>query len=258
MVLVAHAPGIPVLVGRDRGIVGLRAVSAFGADVLVLDDGFQHHRLMRDVDVVTLDANFGLGNGYVLPRGPLREHPSALSRADAICVIDGSLRPADEWRVKRWAPGAPRFHLRRRPAFLRSLSGDSDMSVEELAGMKVGLFAGIADPKGFRLTLEGLGAEVIALRTFRDHHRYRAHDLRHLAERAPVWVTTEKDAVKLLPSWAPDLDLRVLGIELEIDAGEQLSTWLEARVLESLQARRSTGQGPGAGGFAGAGRPLRC
>jgi tetraacyldisaccharide 4'-kinase len=110
--------------------------------------------------------------------------------------------------------------------------------------MKVGLLAGIADPAGFRRTLEGAGAEVIAQRTFRDHHRYRARDLRHLSEEAPVWVTTEKDAVKLLPSWAPNVDLRVLGIELEVEVEDELSTWLETRVLESLQTRRSVHQGP--------------
>jgi tetraacyldisaccharide 4'-kinase len=96
MLLAAQAPGVPVLVGRDRGLVGLRAISAFGAEVIVLDDGFQHHRLHRDVDVLTFDGGLGLGNRRVLPRGPLRER-SARSRArDAIGVVDGPLPERDE------------------------------------------------------------------------------------------------------------------------------------------------------------------
>ena len=76
MLLAAQAPGVPVLVGRDRGLVGLRALAAFDADVLVLDDGFQHHRLHRDLDVLSFDGHLGFGNRAVLPRGPLRERLS--------------------------------------------------------------------------------------------------------------------------------------------------------------------------------------
>ena len=77
-------PGVPVLAGRNRAALGEHAATRFGADVLLLDDGFQHYRLERDVDLVCIDAELGLGNGHVLPRGPLRESPRGLNRADAI------------------------------------------------------------------------------------------------------------------------------------------------------------------------------
>jgi tetraacyldisaccharide 4'-kinase len=230
MLLAALTPGVPVLVGRDRGIVGLRALSAFGAEVLVLDDGFQHHRLHRDVDLLTFDGRLGLGNRHILPRGPMREPLSALSHADAIGVVDGPLPAADEKLLARVAPEAYRFGARRHPSTLRPLRGGPGTSPELLDGAEVGLLAALAQPRGFRRTLEALGAEVVAERTFRDHHRYRATDLRGLADEAPLWVTTEKDAMKIVPGWVGAADVRVLAIDLAIEQPEMLVDWIESRL----------------------------
>jgi len=228
MVLAAHAPGVPVLVGRDRGVVGLRAHAAFGADVLVLDDGFQHHRLQRDLDIVLFDGRLGLGNRRVLPRGPLREPLRGLRRANAIGVIDGPLPPEDEETVRRLAPAAFRFAARRRPAGLRPLQGGPALAPATLAGSDVGLLAGVARPGSFRSTLESLGASVVAERVFRDHHAYRQSDLQGLADETPVWVTTEKDAVKILATWTGRADVRVLSISLEVEEGGALLDWVES------------------------------
>ncbi|MEE9607711.1 MAG: tetraacyldisaccharide 4'-kinase [Myxococcota bacterium] len=230
MVLAAHAPGVPVLVGRDRALVGLRALSAFGADVLVLDDGFQHHALHCDLDIVTFDGSLGFGNGWVLPRGPLREPPAALRRADAVGVVDGPLAPGDAERLERHSPAAQRFDARRVPLALRPLAGGPGMALDTLEGADVGLLAGLAGPASFRRTLEGLGARVVAELTFRDHHRYRERDLRDLGRRARLWVTTEKDAVKILPSWVRGAELLVLSIVLEVEAPERFIDWVEARL----------------------------
>ena len=183
-VLAAHAPGVPVLVGRDRALVGQRALSAHGAEILVLDDGFQHHRLARDLDVVVCDGAQGFGNRWVLPRGPLREPLSALRFAAAVGVVDGPLSEADEAAIARFAPGARRFAARRRPLGLRPLQGGPLEPPESLAGARVGLLAAIARPASLRRTLEALGAEVVAERSFRDHHRYRPRDLAGLARQA--------------------------------------------------------------------------
>jgi len=227
LLLAAHAPGVPVLVGRDRSVVGLHAVAAFGSDILVLDDGFQHHRLARDVEIVCFDGAFGFGNRRLLPRGPLREPPSALRLADAVVIVDGPLLATDAALLERAAPGLPQFQARRRPVGLRSLAGDRTTPPEVLAGERVGLLAGLARPDAFRRSLEGLGAEVVAERCFRDHHRYRPADVRSLHREAGIWVTTEKDAAKILPSWLPPAtDLRVLLIELAMEEPERFLTWL--------------------------------
>jgi tetraacyldisaccharide 4'-kinase len=236
LVLAAHAAGVPVLVGRDRGVVGLRAVSAFGADVLVLDDGFQHHRLARDVDIVTLDGGFGFGNGRVLPRGALREPLSALSRAHAVGVVDGPLRERDAARLARHAVNPFVFQARRRPTRLRTIHGSrpgtppAQEPATALAGARVGMLAALGQPDAFRRSLEACGATVVAERVFRDHHRYRARDLAPLAREARIWITTEKDAVKILPRWASGIDLRVLTVELAVAAEEGLLDWLEERL----------------------------
>jgi len=230
MVLAARTPGVPVLVGRDPALVGLRALSAFGADLLVVDDGFRQHRLQRDVDVVTLDGEFGLGNGRLLPRGPLREPIGVLRHADAVGVVDGPLPEADAPRVERCAPQAYRFAAKRRPRALRPLAGGRASPPGALAGKEVGLLAALARPASFRRTLASLGARVVAQRTFRDHHRYRERDLRGLAREAPLWVTTEKDAVKIPPSWVGRAEVRVLSIDLEIEQAQHFAEWLESRL----------------------------
>jgi tetraacyldisaccharide 4'-kinase len=236
LILAAHAARVPVLVGRDRGLVGLRAISTFGAEILVLDDGFQHHRLARDLDILTLDGGFGLGNRRLLPRGPLREPISALARAHAIGVLDGPLPREDSDVLDARAIRPYRFRILRHPSRLRSIDRDMgkdatrDESPGALAGVRIGMLAAIGQPDAFQRTLEALGATVIARRIFRDHHRYRARDLRDLERDAALWVTSEKDAVKILPAWARRVDLRVLTIELQVDDGDAFVDWVEKKL----------------------------
>lgn len=239
LVLAAHAPGVPVLVGRDRRIVGHHAVSQLGAEILVLDDGFQHHRLARDLDLVAVDAVSGLGNGRVLPAGPLREPSSSLRDADWLCVVDDGPSAADPGLAATRRPelahetasvGALRDEFRRtdrftlvahrRPTAIVSLDGERRLPLGELAGRRVGLVCGLARPDSFRRTVESLGAEVASLRAFPDHHAYAESDLRGLDSGrdsgVDLWLTTEKDAVKLEPAWAGTSALWVLGMEVVI------------------------------------------
>ena len=228
MLLAAQLPGVPVMVGRDRALLGLRAQTAFDADVLVLDDGFQHHRLQRDVEIVSFDGVSGFGNSRCLPLGPLREFPHALSVAHAVAVVDGPLREAEEEALRKRSPDALRIQAWRRPESLRTLDGGERQEPASLRGRAVGLLAGIARPSGFRRTLEALGAEVVAERHFPDHHRYRASDLSGLSNDALTWVTTEKDAAKILPRFAAGVDLRVLCIRVAVDAETRVLDWLES------------------------------
>ena len=232
LVLAAHAPGVPVLVGRDRNVVGHEAVSRFGAEILLLDDGFQHHRLVRDLDIVSLDGRSGLGNGRVLPAGPLREPSSSLRHADWICLVDGDGAGGAPPGAARWLAKLERakrfvFRARRRPSALFSLDGQERRPLGDLAGRRVGLISGIARPGSFRRSVESLGAIVVRERHFRDHHAYAPRDLRGLDPDVELWLTTEKDAIKILPSWAPEASIWVLQIELEIED--------EAAVLAAIE-----------------------
>ena len=238
LLLAAHAPEVPVLVARDRGVAGLRAIAAFGADVLVLDDGFQHHRLERDVEIVSLDAGIGFGNGRVLPRGPLREPCGALRVADAIAVIDGPLPDSEEEIVRRLAPRAFRITARRRTLGWRPLAGGPLAAAEDLAGLHVGLLAGIARPASLRRSVEALGAKVVAERFFGDHHVWRPRDVANLDPAVPVWITTEKDAVKLVAAWTRGADVRVLVSEIEADAVGAFAAWIEQRMRAARSVRQ--------------------
>jgi len=227
LVLAAHAPGVPVLVARDRALAGLRALALFGAEILVLDDGFQHHRLWRNLDLLMLDAGMGFGNGWALPRGPLREPLDAIRYAHAVGVVDGELAPEAEALLARFCPGALRLRARRRPVALRPLAGGAPTSPGALRGAEVGILAGIAQPASLRRSLERLGARVVAERCFRDHHRFRRRDVADLRRGAGLWITTEKDAPKILPAWTAGVDVRVLSIELEVDDERAVLDWIE-------------------------------
>jgi tetraacyldisaccharide 4'-kinase len=234
VMLAGQVAGVPVVVGKDRGLAALRAIALSSADVLVLDDGFQHYGLHRDLDIVTFDGAFGVGNGSVLPRGPLRESLSGLARVDAVGVLDDELPASLAKSIDALAPDAYRFGARRVAVSLRSLDASVCVSPNVLRGMKVGMMAGIARPASLRESLEALGAEVVAHRTFPDHHRYRQRDLRGLSEEAEVWITTEKDAGKILPSWARgpngNADVRVLGVRLSVNEPEAFMDWLASRL----------------------------
>lgn len=215
--LAGKCPGVPVLVGPDRYLLGCTAIEKFGTELLLLDDGFQHMRLKRDVDLITFDGGFGLGNGHILPRGPLREPLSVLSRADVFLILDGPLAQQDENQLRKLAPKASWLAATRVFKELRTLGDNGEStSVESLSGAKVGLLAGLANPENFRRSVEQLGAQVVAERFFPDHHAYTERDLAQLQHTAPLWLTTEKDAVKIHPEWDTDHCLRVLEMDLSL------------------------------------------
>ena len=228
MILAAHSPGIPVLVGYDRFHVGVRAAAAFGTEILVLDDGFQCHPLERDVDVVAIDGPSGFKNRWLLPLGPFREPVRALCRTDAVGVIDGPLDEKDAEVLQRFGSGAFRFAAHRRPVAVRPLRGGAADPPEVLDGAAVGLISELIRPTSLRTTVEQLGATVVTERNFRDHHRYGPKDVRYLFRNAPLWITTERDAIRINPDWIGRADVRVLSIKLEVAQEGLLLDWLEA------------------------------
>jgi len=213
--MASRLPGVPVAVDADRVRGGQLAINA-GADVLLLDDGFQHLRLERDLDLLLIDAGDPWAGGHLPPRGRLREPLSAIARASAVLVTKLGNRPERlvpiAATVHRHAPGLPVLGARLEPRRLRSPEGV--VPLESLADQPVVAFAGIGRPAAFEEILRGLGAEIAAVRWFPDHHRYRATDmkrLRRLAQRRrAIAVTTAKDAVKLPPghsAWIIEIEV---------------------------------------------------
>jgi tetraacyldisaccharide 4'-kinase len=191
LLLKRRCPRLRVLVGPRRARLASQAV-ARGADVLLLDDGLQHHQLERDLDVVVMDASNPLGNGRLLPRGPLREPLEALRR-----VRRGLL-----WLTRCDLPRAP--ELPRLPLAGPVESAFVPRNVQ-LAGRSAFVFAGLAQSASFEALVRNLQATVLGTRWFRDHHPYSSADLRQLRREATlagaeVLVTTEKDLMRLAPS----------------------------------------------------------
>jgi tetraacyldisaccharide 4'-kinase len=196
--------GVQVFVGPRR--VGLLEL-ARGADVLLLDDGLQHHALARDLDVIVADASNPLGNGRLLPRGPLREPVSALGR-----VKRGLL-----WLTRCDLPRHARTQELIDAGF--PVVESAFAASADLRGKRVFLFAGIARPQSFEATVRSLGAEIAGARWFRDHHFFSAGEIAALWREAgdALLVTTEKDFVRL----EDGKGIVPVPVELRISRGEE-------------------------------------
>jgi len=230
MVLEENLPDVPHLQGPDRVALAATAVGELESEVLILDDGFQHRRLARDLDVVLLDATDPWGHGHLLPRGLLREPPSSLRRAGIVVLtrcdqVGAAERTRLRAAVAELAPHAPVAETTHRPVDLSN--GTAAVApLERLCGRPVAAFCGIGNPEAFRRTLHDLGAAIVAFRTFPDHHAYAradVDDLRAWARRQAmdcVVVTTQKDLVKLRLTDLAGRELWALRVQLHVEAGQ--------------------------------------
>lgn len=244
MVLEENCPDVPHLQGPDRVALAHTAIEELESEVLVLDDGFQHRRLARDVDLVLIDATNPWGYGSLLPRGLLRESPAELKRAHAALITrsdlaDPSVVSEIRSRIQKLAPNLPIAESTHRPDGWAG-EGGKRTPLESLQGRLVAGFCGIGNPDAFRETLRKLGIEPIAWRTYADHHRYTRDDieeLRRWARELPpdaVLATTQKDLVKIRLERLGDRELWALKIRLDVHTGREA---LE-RLLRDAAMRR--------------------
>ncbi len=218
LLLARRLPGVGVVVGADRLAAGQWAIARLRPDVVLLDDGFQQRRLLKDVEIVCLDARAPWGPGGLFPRGTLRESPSALRRAHLVIATGASgrrdLGPLFE-AIRRYAGPAPCLAADYEVEGVDDLASGARHPDAALRGRAVLAFAGIAGPERLAETLAAHGATVRDLVAFPDHHVYERRDLVAVARRAravgaEVMVTTEKDGVRLrgpggLDDWSPAL-----------------------------------------------------
>jgi tetraacyldisaccharide 4'-kinase len=225
--LARRLPGVPVVVGANRAEAVRVARERFDISAIVLDDGFQHRTLRKDLEIVMARARHPWGNGRLLPDGPLREPLSALARAD-IVVATGAASvagaPDVAAAIDRYAPGCPLLAARYVPVECWEAQRVESFPLARLAEARLVAFAGIASPAGFRSTLAELGVEVEAVLGFPDHHWYDERDLAALESRAAApgvdgLVTTEKDWVRLRPLRRCQRPLYVVSVRLDLVAG---------------------------------------
>jgi tetraacyldisaccharide 4'-kinase len=223
----------PVGIGADRYTAGVELELQFPVDVILLDDGMQHLRLARALDIVLIDALKPFGGGYVFPLGRLREPIEGLSRAGIVMITRSGfsdLVPAIENVVRRYNSRAPIFRAGVEPRAWVDPARGRELPLHEPPFHRAGVFCGLGNPLAFRRTLESLGVAPVDVVEFADHHRYVPHELRRLAEQmaargATALVTTEKDAANLCKEWpsliAP-LDLYWLKVTMGIERTGEL------------------------------------
>ena len=228
--MAATLKGIPVVKGKNRYEAGLIALDLLKSEIggpessilFFLDDGFQHWKLHRDVDVLLIDGTNPFGSEKLFPEGILREPFSAMKRAHIIVITKADMAPEGAitsitHRIKQYNQEAPIFTAFHKPAGLVTLTGET-RGLDGLRNKRIYAFAGIANPAYFQSTLISAGARTVEFRKFRDHHRYRQKDMDEIKADASGLdiVTTEKDLVKLKRLDIPE-NLSALKIDFSID-----------------------------------------
>lgn len=237
--LARNLPDVPIIVGKNRINSGKYTIERFASEVVVLDDGFQYWPLHRDIDIVTIDCLNPYGKGYLIPRGSLREPLSHLSRADIFLLTRVNFVSRDDLQriigdLGKVNPRSIILESVHRPKYLQGTFSGEKKSLDFIKGKKVVAFSSIGNPYSFEKTLEDLGAKIVKIFRFPDHHGYQGNDLgkieatyrTDLEKGEVIAVTTEKDGVRLERVISPETDrafweIWILKIELEIVRGKE-------------------------------------
>lgn len=228
--MLAHnLPGVPVVVDKDRVKAGLYAIEHLGADVLLLDDGLQYLRLKHRLDMVLIDRTAPWGNGYMLPRGTLREPPRHLKRASYIFLTkcDGTDNTAIITELRKHNRVAEIIECRHSAKYLENIHTRERIPLESLYGTHIGAVSGIAVPESFESGLTKLGAKVDVIKRFADHHRFSAKDIETFIARCEkrdvaMIVTTEKDFVRFPKMAQSHVPIYFMRVEIEIIKGREI------------------------------------
>lgn len=242
VIFAESCPEVNVIVNPDRVAGAEEAAIKFGTKVLIMDDGFQHRRLARDLDIVAIDATLPFGYGRILPAGLLREPVSSLKRAGAVVItrcdqiaenelgeLEEKLRLINSDMVI-----ARSIHV---PAYVKSIDNNK-ISLEELKGKKIFSFCGIGNPSSFLSTVKTTGAELTGSKIFNDHHHYTEACIADIFEQAKrlkvdLILTTQKDQNKITrPAFSKtEIPLAYIGIEIKFLSGQEKLRDLIERTL---------------------------
>jgi len=235
--------GVPVLIGADRINNAQEFLKNNEADVFLLDDGFQHWRLFRDLDVVAIDTTNAFGNKHVMPGGILREPLSSLRRAQSFVLTRTDLSGADAEDIQRYLsknyPETPVTSTTHQVAGLDNLHTFETVNLEFVQGRNICSFCSIGNPESFEKTLIHLGCSLRKNFTFIDHHSYLKEELQEIVHycqehKIDTVVTTGKDAVKLTDFLDIFEKIHILSLRIEINITKGKNAFLE-RIHTVLQ-----------------------
>jgi tetraacyldisaccharide 4'-kinase len=244
--LLAQAcPKIPVIINPDR-VKGAKEAIAQGANVLVMDDGFQHRRLARDMDIVAIDATCPFGYGRILPAGLLREPLSSLKRADAVIITRADQIEKDrideiKETVKAIKPSLVVAAAVHKPLSLVDNHG-TKLQLTQIKNKKVFAFCGIGNPQAFFDTLKSVGATIAGSCVYDDHYHYSKTDIDYIADHAKaksadLVLTTEKDFNKINAAWLKNTppEFAYLAVEIELRSGaERITQLIEKTIADKI------------------------
>jgi tetraacyldisaccharide 4'-kinase len=243
MELELQLPDVPHLQNPDRVEAAQIAIDEFECQVILLDDGFQHRRIHRDLDIVLIDAVEPFGFGHLLPRGLLREPLSGLGRADVIALsradaVSEQRRNEILEETRRYTNETPWIDVIHRPQKLLNSSGSSS-EIANLQEKSIGAFCGIGNPEGFRHTLESCNLKAASFRAFPDHFSYQRDDVESIADWArenqvEALVCTRKDLVKLGVDRIGGIPLWALTIGVEVNDDDRKT--IEAKLREIVES----------------------
>ncbi|MFH0878503.1 MAG: tetraacyldisaccharide 4'-kinase [Lentisphaerota bacterium] len=226
--LASNLPQVAVIVDKNRVKGGQYAIHKLDCDTLILDDGFQYLSLKHRLDIVLVDRTNPFGNGYVLPRGILRESFRNIKRASFIFITKSNGDGAEELKkhIRELNPHAEIAECRHRPKHLQNVYTGERQPLDMLKNLDVAAVSGIAVPKGFEDELLRLGARVLYHKRYADHHRYSQQEIidlinRSIARGAKAIITTEKDAVRFPKIERRDLPVYFLRVEIELLSGAE-------------------------------------
>lgn len=224
--LARNLPGVLVLVDKNRVKSGTYAIKKFGCDTLILDDGFQYLRLKGRLNLLLVDKTNPFGNGFLLPRGVLREPIKHLRRASYVFLTksNGQRDVELEELIQRYNPGVDIIECAHRPQYLNRFGSAERKPLSFMQGKKVGVFSGIATPESFEKFVSDLGGNIAFARRFLDHYRFAYDDFvaifsEALEKKVDFLVITEKDAVRLPEGLPCPVPVYYLRLEIEIIRG---------------------------------------
>ena len=229
-VLAESCPQAKVIVNPRRAEAAAEAVDKFGAKVLIMDDGFQHRRLHRDLDIVTIDAACPFGYGKVLPAGLLREPVASLMRADVVVLtrcdqISESELSRIEQELRLINPNMIIAKSIHNPTCAKSLAG-KEITIEQLKGKKIFAFCGIGNPDAFLSTIKNTGANLVGSKIYNDHYHYTdgdIDDIHNQANRlgADLILSTQKDHSRCaIRNTQYEIPFAYLAVEIKFISGE--------------------------------------
>lgn len=220
VLLKAKNPDVTVLAGKKRYCNFKNYIEQNSVpELVILDDGFQHRKIKRELDVVMVDGGLLFGNGFLFPAGPLREPLNSIGkRADVVLVKDADYAVLEY--LKTLFPTVPVFNFAVKEIKIRKFSGEP-INPELLKNVDIAAFCGIGNPESFKMTLEKFSIPVRKFLVFGDHVNYKKDDIEKIAAcNSKYYITTEKDAVKLKGLWKNEENILVTEPVFEVnDAG---------------------------------------